>query len=285
MTARQPFTRLCQTLGGPRRPARADLHVHTTASDGLYAPSEVVRLAIRAGLAAIAVTDHDTLAGVAPAQEAAAGTSLEVIGGVEITADWRGRELHLLGHFVEPGNEPLEAALALLQADRAQRFEKMIERLSDMGVSLPVAERNGSESLGRRHLAELLVAQRKVATVHEAFRRYLSDEGQVNVPKRRLPVADAVSLVRQAGGVTSWAHPGEEATAESLVELRRLGLQAIEASFPSAKTSREKQLRAWASELGLLVTAGSDCHGPGPRALGACSVTDEELAALRDLAV
>src|SRR5947209_3426979 len=134
MPARQPFTRLCQAAARGRCQDRADLHVHTTSSDGGYTPAEVVDLAIRSGLAGVAVTDHDTLDGIPAARAAAAGAPVEVIAGVEITAEYDGRELHLLGYFLRLDDAPLLSALARLRAHRAGRFWDMAERLRRCGL-------------------------------------------------------------------------------------------------------------------------------------------------------
>src|SRR5262245_31298033 len=186
----QPFTHLCQLLMRPPAAGRADLHLHSTVSDGRYTPAQVVDLARRAGLGAIALTDHDTLAGVASAR-VAAGTALEVISGVEITCDFRGQELHLLGYFVRLDAPDLLAALERLRRHRVERYREMIERLRDCGVTLeeePLPADKGA-TLGRRHLAEALLRQGKVGSVREAFTRYLRDDGRATVPKLRLPVA------------------------------------------------------------------------------------------------
>jgi predicted metal-dependent phosphoesterase TrpH len=285
MPAFQPFTRLCQLAGRPRTSGRADLHVHTTCSDGSYTPAEVVDLARRTGLAALAITDHDTLEGVASARSAALGSSLEIIPGVEITAELQGRELHLLAYYVNPEDTPLLAALRRLRQHRRERFWDMVERLRSCGVSLDEQElraKAGVGVLGRRNLATMLVKARRAGSVREAFQRWLGDGGRVTLPNLRLPVAEALHLVRNAGGVASWAHPSSQCTREVLVGLRECGLRAVEAGYPTFKTKWSKQLRDWAAELGLGVTAGSDCHGPG-RELGTCSVTAEELAELRAL--
>lgn len=282
----QPFTRLCQAAHRPRNTGRADLHVHTTFSDGTYTPVELVSLARRAGLAAVAITDHDTLAGVAVAQAAAAGSSLEIIPGVEITAEDEGRELHLLGYYVRTDDGPLNKALQRLTDHRLERFWIMVERLRDLGVSFEEKELEAQARAGvlsRRHLALLLVKAQRAGSVHEAFQRYLGDHGRIVVPKVRLPVAEAIRLVCAAGGVASWAHPPYDRTRADLVRLQGLGLRAVEADYPSFKSRWSRQLRDWAGELGLAVTAGSDCHGPG-RELGACSITAEALQKLRAFA-
>jgi 3',5'-nucleoside bisphosphate phosphatase len=286
MPAGQPFTQLCQTLARPRHFGRVDLHLHTTFSDGTYTPAQIVDLGKRSGLSGIAITDHDTLAGIAPAR-LAAGASLEVITGVEITAEFRGKELHLLGFLFDPANSALNGALDHLRQERSGRFHEMIERLRSLGVPIEeaaVARLGDATSLGRRHLAELLVHLNKAATVREAFQRYLGDRGRATVPKTRLPVAAAIALVRGAGGVASWAHPVYDCTRETLMELKGLGLGAVEVEYPTMRMRRRKELRHWANELGLAITGGSDCHGPGEphRSVGACSISHDELERLRD---
>jgi predicted metal-dependent phosphoesterase TrpH len=284
MPAGQPFTALCQLAAHGPFAGRVDLHIHTTHSDGTYTPAQVVELARRAGLSAVAVTDHDTLAGVNAARQAAAGSTVEVVPGVEITTEYRQRELHLLGYFVALDHAELTIALQAIRRHRVERFQEMLERLRGRGVSLEGEEQRipGSpDALGRRHLAEMLVRARRVATVREAFQRYLSDRGDVAVPKKRLPVAEALALVRDAGGVAAWAHPPYDCTQEDLACLRDLGLGAVEVEFPEVRRSRGLRLRSWAESLGLAISGGSDCHGPGRRCVGSCTISAAEFARLR----
>jgi predicted metal-dependent phosphoesterase TrpH len=283
MPARQPFTHLCRLLARGPHQGRADLHAHSTASDGAYTPAQVVELARRGGLGAVALTDHDTTAGLAEARAAAAG-AVELVAGVEITAEHAGREVHILGYFIDPDDRALGEALAAVRAERAERFAAMVARLRACGVTLgeeALAPASAADSLGRRHLAEALVRSGAAATVREAFARWLRDGGRAAVPKRRLPVAEALALVRGAGGVASWAHPGADCGPASLAELRGLGLGAVEAEYPDVRGARQRELRGWAAALGLAVSGGSDCHGPGRRCLGCRSVTAAELEALR----
>jgi predicted metal-dependent phosphoesterase TrpH len=285
MPARQPFTALCRIASRSPAAGRADLHLHTTHSDGQYTPAQVVDLARRSGLSAVALTDHDTVSGLLEARAAAAGTSVEIIAGAEITCEYRGKELHLLAYFICPDGA-ITTALDRLCRHRAERFRHMVERLRACGVSLDEGELCAGAapgSLGRRYLAELLVKSRRVGSVREAFARYLKDNGRAAVPNLRLPVAEAIALVRGAGGVAGWAHPSYDCTREALIELRGLGLGAVEAEYPTTRPARTRELRGWARELGLAVTGGSDCHGPDQprRAVGACSVSAAELDALR----
>jgi predicted metal-dependent phosphoesterase TrpH len=284
MPARQPFTALCKTAAQPRLVGRADLHLHTSHSDGAYTPQQIVELARRAGLAAIALTDHDTLAGVPAAVAAGKGAGVEVIPGVEITCDHAGHDLHLLGYFVHADDGPLHSALAQIREHRVHRYHEMVRRLRAKGI---VVEEEGRalspapDALGRRHLAERLVRSGQVATVREAFARYLKDGSPAAAPKWRLPAAQAIDLVRGAGGVASWAHPPAAAQFEQFAELRRVGLAAVEVEYPDFRRGRSQQLREYAAKLGLAVSGGSDCHGPGPRQVGSCTISTEELDRLR----
>lgn len=285
MPSGQPFTHLCQALSRPRYFGRVDLHLHTTFSDGMYTPEQVVDLARRSGLSAIAITDHDTLAGIAPAR-VAAGSALEIVNGVEITAEWQGREFHLLAYFFDPTNRDLLDALAFLRTARVGRFHEMLERLRSLGVHFQREDLDHLQedtTLGRRHLAEMLVKARKAATIREAFQRWLGDHGKATVPKTRLPLERAIEAVRGAGGIATWAHPNYDCTRETLSQLKALGLRAVEVEYPSFRSTRIRELRQIARDLGLGITGGSDCHGPNElhRAVGASSISHEELQCLR----
>jgi predicted metal-dependent phosphoesterase TrpH len=285
MPAGQPFTALCRAATRKPTTGRADLHVHTTHSDGSYTPAQVIELARRSGLAALAITDHDTLAGVAEAQHQA-GARVEIVPGVEITTEYQGHELHLLGYFISLEYAPLTAALERLRLQRVTRFWDMVERLRDFGITLEeehIRALTQTRTLGRRNLAMLLVQTGQVGSLREAFVRYLSDRGRVTVPKLRLPVAEAIALVRGAGGVASWAHPSYDCNRDTLAELRAWGLAALEADYPAHRAGRGRELRSLAASFGLAVTGGSDCHGPDQprRSVGACSISADELETLR----
>ncbi len=285
MPRHSPFTALCQAAGRSALLGtdRADLHVHSTRSDGLYTPAELVDLASRSGLAALAITDHDTLAAIPEALAAAAGRPLEIIPAVEITAEFQGRETHLLAYFIDPSDGPLTQALERLRQGRIHRFRAMFDSLRAAGVplreeDLPTAP---LETLGRPHLARLIVQVGRASTTREAIHRYLLDGGPHTRPNVRLPVTETTALVRQAGGIVSLAHPSHHTTSEMLKKLRSLGVGAIEVAYPDFRNSRVRQLRTWAGELGLAVTGGSDCHGPDRRPIGSQTISRDELDALR----
>lgn len=257
--------------------------MHTTCSDGDYTPVQVVDLAQRTGMPALAITDHDTVAGILPAQNAA-GKSLEIIAGVEITAHHRDQTIHVLGYFFDPDHPALIEALATLQTLRAERFHAMKDRLRSLGIELPASPvASAPRALGRRHLATMMIQAGHVGSTGEAFSRYLKDGSRAVVPFRGLPADEAIRVIREAGGVTSWAHPPQSTTLDQVRELRQLGLQALEVEFPACRPRRRRELRQWASQLKMAVTGGSDCHGPDDprRQLGSAGVTLAELDALR----
>ncbi|MCI0701866.1 MAG: PHP domain-containing protein [Planctomycetia bacterium] len=287
MPRRDPFTLLCGHLARLGPAPRADLHIHTTASDGDYTPSQVVALARQAGLCAIAITDHDTLAGVEEARSSI-GDELEVIPGVEISSRFANREVHLLGYFVRTDHEELNATLSAVCDQRRERFRTFVSLLRARGGSLPedraALVEQASVSLGRRHVAELLVACRAVKTRHEAFTRFLNPLMKQVPSKKLLPVEEAIQLVHAAGGVTSLAHPSADFTDDQFAELRGFGLDALEAVYPWGRHSPATRFRELAARFGLLITGGSDCHGPEPahRRIGSHAITSDELSALRE---
>ena len=282
------FTTLCGRLADLARPRRADLHVHTTASDGEYTAQQVVAFARRAGLCAVAVSDHDTLAAVDEARTAAAG-HVELVPGVEITAAFAGREVHLLGYFVRTDYAPLNTALARLCNRRRDRFRDFLAKLAARGCPVPEDRarlvEESTVSLGRRHVAGLLVACRFARHRTEAFHRLLGPVGREVLPKELLPVEEAVALVRGAGGVTSLAHPPPDLKDADFRELARVGVDALEVVYPWGRSSPESRLREVAEQLGFAVSGGSDCHGPEParRAVGSHAVAAGELEVLRGL--
>jgi predicted metal-dependent phosphoesterase TrpH len=283
---RDPFTRLCGRLAELARPRRADLHAHTTASDGEYTPGQVVALARQAGLCAVAVTDHDTLAGV-PEALAAAGEAVEVVPGVEISTSFAGRELHLLGYFVRADHPELNAALAALCASRRERFRDFVARLRERGLPLPEDRarlvEEATVSPGRRHVAGLLVACGHARARTEAFHRFVNPLARSVRPKALVPLEEAIRLVHAAGGVASLAHPPPDLADNALAELRGLGLDALEVVYPWGRSSTAARLREVAARFGFAASGGSDCHGPEPahRRVGSHAITSDELAGLR----
>jgi len=250
--------------------ARIDLHAHTTASDGTLSPSDLVAEAVRAGLSAVAITDHDTLDAIAPASAAArrAEPPLRVIPGVELSAEHDDLEFHLLGLLIDPIAPELRRRLVAMRAEREDRAERIVERLRDLGHVLDLSTvRNQAAhgaSLGRPHVARALMTIGLVSSVNEAFDKWLGEGCPAYIPKPRLAAPDAIELIHEAGGVAIMAHPFTvpEAAREAMVrDLARLGLDGLEVEYPRHSTADRARYQAWADELGLVATGGSDFHG------------------------
>ena len=242
---------------------RADLHLHTTFSDGTASPDELVQQALEAGLTAIAVTDHDCVDGVAGAV-AAAGGRLEVIPGVEMTVAFRGVELHVLGLFVDLNGSAIHDRLAGFRQLRVTRLKQMLERLKTYGVTLSleeVLELSEQGSAGRPHLALAMVRRGYVKSPEEAFDRFIGDKAACFVKGATMTPRDAAELIRAAGGVSALAHPARFVPDAWLPELWASGIQGIEAYHPDHSAQTAERYRRYAAEHKLLVTGGSDAHG------------------------
>ena len=237
---------------------RVDLHVHTTASDGQYSPAQVVQKALDIGLGAISITDHDTTAGVAEALEAAQGTALQVIPGVEISTDLRGSE----GYFVSYADGGLSRKLARLRAARLGRARRIISKLSQMGLPLAweqVRHLATGESVGRPHIAQALLQNGYVSSIDDAFRRYIGRHAPAYVDRFKLSPAEAVQTLLAAEGLPVLAHPRY---ATHLVPgLVRVGLVGLEAYYTGYTADVTGKLLGLAARHGLLATGGSDFHG------------------------
>jgi predicted metal-dependent phosphoesterase TrpH len=259
-----------------------DLHMHSTASDGAVAPADVVAAAQRAGLSAIALTDHDTVDGVAAAQAAGASLGVRVIAGVELSAIDEGDEIHVLGlHLAHP--EHIAAALDELKETRRARAKLTVERLNALGVPVTleaVFAAAGEGAVGRPHVAKALVAGGWARDFRDAFDRWLGNGKPACIEKRTVTFEEAARLIHDAGGLAVYAHPGGAASRAVLEELASLGLDAVEVRHPSHTADEIARLAALTDELGLVPSGGSDWHGApeGYRALGSMKVSAEWLA-------
>ncbi|HEX6534943.1 MAG TPA: PHP domain-containing protein [Gemmatimonadaceae bacterium] len=262
--------------GTPGERRFVDLHMHSTASDGALPPADVIAAAARAGLAAIALTDHDTLAGVAEAREAGDRAGVRVIAGVELSAVEPDGELHLLGlHLSNPG--VMEGELAAFREARRDRAGRIVERLNALGVPVTleaVHREAGSGAIGRPHVARALVAGGWARDLRDAFDRWLGNGRPAFVEKRHLSIADAIGLVHASGGLAVYAHPGPGATRARLEALRALGLDGVEVRHPSHSAEDIARIGTLADYLGLVPSGGSDWHGAsdGPRTIGSMRV-------------
>lgn len=246
-----------------------DLHTHSNFSDGTMSPSELVILARHRRVSAIALTDHDTMAGVDEALAAGAVLGVEVIPGVEISVSWQHREYHVLGYWADPADGGLAAALEKMQEARNGRNAAILEKLNEIGIAVSGEELHrisGQGQTGRPHIARMLVERGVVKNMGEAFDRFLRKGEAAYVSRFTYEAVEAVTLIRQAGGLAVLAHPAQndpELTRLPLVlaDLVPAGLDGLEAYYPTHSSKTRKRLRALAVQNNLLLTGGSDYHG------------------------
>jgi len=245
---------------------RFDLHVHTTASDGTLTPAEVVRTAAAKGLAALAITDHDSVEGIADALSAAREITAApaVIPGVELSAVHDGRDVHLLGYFVDHTDEALARHLSDLRDARRARASAIVEALGAAGYEITlddVLALSDGGAVGRSHVARALVRRGHADDVADAFRRLLGRGRPFYVPKDVRTPSEVLSVILDAGGVAVLAHPGVTGVDDLIPSLVREGLAGLEAYHPEHDGGQRDHYLAYATKLGIIVTGGTDYHG------------------------
>ena len=271
----------------------ADLHLHSTASDGVLKPAELVGKAKKLGFSAIALTDHDTVSGIAEAEAAGEALGIEVIAGIELSAiDNRVQgevEVHILGYFIDPEHKKLLKVLKLINKSRTDRAVIMVKKLNEIGISialdrvLTLAE---GESLGRPHIARTMVEAGYISDVKEAFSKdYIGRGGRAYVERYKISPHDAIKLIIEAGGVPVLAHPGYLSDRTALTEYNIIpyiesGLKGIEVFYSQHTLQQVSYYREIALKYGLLVTGGSDYHGDG--LFGMVKLPDQYVEALTD---
>lgn len=276
-------------------PNRIDLHTHTTASDGTLSPAALVRLAKERGLTAVAVTDHDTMAGVPAARAAAKELGVELIPGIEISTDYRGQDTHVLGYGLREEAPELRPVLDWVQKDRRTRNRRIAAMMQADGIEISLEEleqRNPGATIGRPHFARVLVEQGRAESVGDAFARWVGEGCPYYLPRTYLPLARAVEVIRRCGGVAVLAHPLQYGY--SRPELRGLvefaaacGVQGMEVYYTGYGAEQREGLLALAGEFGLFATGGSDFHGENkPRiglgaGYGSLTIPESALAALK----
>lgn len=267
---------------------RIDLHTHSTASDGTDTPAELIRNAIAAGLDVVALTDHDTVAGhaEAAAELRAQGRGPVLVPGAELSCRVQGISMHMLAYLFDPAEPELSRERELVRDDRAPRARGMVAKLQDLGVPVTwdqVARIAGDGSVGRPHVAQAMVELGVIESVSDAFTgQWLANDGRAYVAKHELDPFDAVRMVKAAGGVSVFAHPGAHKRGETvpepvIAELAAAGLDGIEVDHTDHDEPTRARLRDFAADHGLLITGSSDYHGSRkPVRLGACT-TDPEV--------
>jgi len=275
--------------------ALADLHVHSHHSDGIYSPHELVHQAEALDLGGLALTDHDTLEGNPEFIEAITATELQGVPGVEVSAEYQGQEIHLLGYFVPLGPSRLDTQLRILRESRRERFPKMVEKLRNLGIAMDQNEVDRVlreiESPGRPHLARILIDEGVVDDIQEAFDKYLAAGRPAYVDREKLDILEAIDIVRASGGVPVLAHPLLIENIELHGFIRMLkghGLEGIEVDYGYRKQELHDEIervRKYAIDLDLVATGGSDSHGDdGHTNMGSIGVPLETIGILERIA-
>lgn len=246
-----------------------DMHIHTTASDGTDTPKDTVKKAAEIGLIAIAITDHDTVSGVSEAMETGKQYNIEVIPGIEISADYNGTEVHILGYFINPCSPELKPALDWVVTDRNMRNEHIIKKLSDDGYDISLTElkeKHKGTVLGRPHIAEHLLNKGYVNSIQQAFDEFLAEGKPYFLPRTYLPINKAIDVICSAGGVAVIAHPLQYGFNDSelhsfLLTAKRFGAVGIETIYSKYTETETEYLMQLAKDLNMFKTGGSDYHG------------------------
>lgn len=272
-----------------------DLHAHSSYSDGTFSPAELVALALERELSVVALTDHDTTAGLEEAVASADGTGLEVVPGVELSAEYQSSSVHVLCYWMDPDHAELQSELTRLRNDRFHRGERMVENLRQLGYPVSferVREIARGGNVVRPHVAQAMVEAGIVTTEEDAFtEEFIADGGRAYVPKHALQPLDALQMIRRAGGACVLAHPGmwagEASVPDDLIEaMAEAGMAGLEVDHPDHLAEQRERYRAMARSLGLVVTGASDCHGNryDPVRLGSCTTDPQQYEALRSKA-
>ncbi|MCJ7458482.1 MAG: PHP domain-containing protein, partial [candidate division Zixibacteria bacterium] len=240
-----------------------DLHIHTTASDGLLTPEKVVELAKELNLSAIAIADHDTVDGYESAKSKAEESGVELIPAVELSLSYQGRDFHLLGYLINCDDPTFKKKIEEFRQERLFRGEKMVEKLNELGVALRMETVKGiakGASVGRPHLADALLKEEYVRSYNEAFARYLGYHAPAYVPKKYLTPQKGIELVHQIQGLAILAHPGTAHQDELLPDFLEMGIDGIEAYHSQYERYQVDHYINLAKKFGILYTGGSDCH-------------------------
>jgi hypothetical protein len=268
----------------------ADLHTHSTASDGTFTAAEVVSHAAEIGLKAISLTDHDSVAGVSSAMQAGVEHGVEVIPGIEMGSDVSGHDIHILGYFIETDNADFLRYLENLKSKRIGRAEEMCGRLTSRKMPITIDEALALAPGGvltRAHIARALVNKGYVTSVNEVFEKYLANGKPCFVPKYNETADDVIDTILKAGGLPVLAHPKLSAMDNRIESLTAAGLRGLEVYCIDHRPGDIRRYLRLADKLGLLVTGGSDCHGPktpGRFLMGYCGVNKDRLTALKEAA-
>lgn len=243
---------------------KADLHIHSNFSDGLLTPEQVVKLAAKSELSAIALTDHDTIDGCLETEELAKDSGIGFINGCEFSTYLDGKEYHIIGYELDYNSKILKNHLSEFKDERLKRASKISDKLKKLGIMVSIdsiLERAGSAPVGRPHIAAVMHEMGYISSTREAFSKYIGDNGPAYEAKLNFPVQKCINLIRNSGGVATLAHPGDYVKSSLIYKFVTFGLDGIEVYHPSHNPDTEKRLRILSGQYGLLSTGGSDFHG------------------------
>lgn len=267
-----------------------DLHLHSTASDGSLSPQELVQLASKLNFTAIAVTDHDSVEGVTPALRAGRKyAKVEVVPAVELSSDVEGRDIHILGYFIDYKSSWLAEHLEKLRKYRCERAAKMVQKLKEVGLDIPlkdVIEIAKDGSVGRAHVAKALVKQGYIDGIKEAFEKYIGRDSPCYVEKMEYTPKDVIEIIKNVRGIPVLAHPGISQVDEYIPSFIKYGLQGLEAVHSEHSPEQNEKYTKMAKKYGLVATGGSDFHGLDSRRgmiMGAIKIPDSVVDELRKL--
>jgi len=244
--------------------SKADLHIHSYYSDGVFSPCEIVQKAKNAGLEAISISDHDSVGGLAEAEEEAAKEKISLLPALEFSCAHNKQDVHIIGYLIDYQSPYLEEHLNRFQEVRMKRLGEMAVKLKSIGIDIDLAEirnQGGASSVGRPHIARALVEKGHAADIKDAFIRYLRAGAVAFVPKTKVSPINIIHIIHQVGGVSVWVHPSEENFSWMLKLLVDNGLDGIEVYFPNCTSKRRRTLISAAEEYDIMVTGGSDWHG------------------------
>lgn len=243
----------------------ADLHIHTNASDGLLSPKEVVQWAIRKRLRAIAITDHDTISGIDLAINSnTTPDKFEIVPGIELNTQFEGKEIHMLGYYIDYKNPWFLDILTRMQKSRHDRAEIMIDKLNKLGIKIDlrqVEEISKGNSIGRPHIARAMMEKGYVESIMSAFDKYIGAGCPAYVERFKLTTEEAIDIIEKVGGISVLAHPGLIGDKKSISDILNLGVKGIEVLHPKHDQDMVKYLLAIAKERKIFITGGTDCHG------------------------
>lgn len=266
-----------------------DLHTHSTASDGTFAPRELIKLAVKKGLSAVALTDHDTVGGLAEAELAAKELPIKLVPGLEVSTDWRDEEIHILGYYIDRHDKQLQKTLLILEQERLERGKKMVALLKEQNVDISwerVVQLAQHGVVGRPHIARAMLETGLIGNMAEGFERYLAKGRAAYVPRTKLSPQQAIQMIKQAGGVPVLAHPALLSNYKVLGEMLAWGIAGVEVYYPGHDREQQRLFLNWTRQHRLIATGGSDFHGEDRKenSLAAAVVDEKVLSELLNIA-